>query len=157
MLKGHLPVPAMPLPVSAVLKHKGDWVVTIDPDATVFTTIGRMVDQNVGAVVVAERGEVRGIFTERDYLRRIALQGRTSRDTKVHEVMTSDLETVTPDTTVDECLARMTARKIRHLPVLRDGKLAGIVSIGDCVRARLDEAKEATEEMQRFVSGDYPG
>lgn len=147
----------MPLPVSALLKQKGDWVVTIDPDATVFATIGRMVDQNVGAVVVTERGEVRGIFTERDYLRRIALQGRTSRETRVSEVMTADLVTVTPDTTVDECLQAMTARKIRHLPVLRGDTLAGIVSIGDCVRARLEEAKGATEELQRFVTGEYPG
>lgn len=147
----------MSLPVSALLKQKGDWVVTIDPDATVFTTIGRMVEQNVGAVVVTERGEVRGIFTERDYLRRIALQGRTSRDTAVREVMTTDLVTVDPDTDVDACLEMMTRHKIRHLPVLRDGHLAGVVSIGDCVRARLDEARGATEELQRFVSGGYPG
>jgi CBS domain-containing protein len=147
----------MPTPVAAILKQKGDWVVTIDPDATVFTTIGRMVDQNVGAVVVTERGEVRGIFTERDYLRRIALQGRTSRETRVSEVMTSDLVTVEPDTEVEECLSIMTERKIRHLPVLRGGHLAGIVSIGDCVRVRLDEATEHAEGLQRFVSGDYPG
>jgi CBS domain-containing protein len=147
----------MPTPVAALLKQKGDWVVTIDPDATVFDTIGRMVEQNVGAIVVAERGEVRGIFTERDYLRRIALQGRTSRETRVSEVMTADLVTVDPDTEVDECLAIMTQRKIRHLPVLRDGHLAGIVSIGDCVRVRLDEATEQAEGLQRFVSGDYPG
>ena len=147
----------MPTPVAAVLKQKGDWVVTVAPDATVFDTIGRMVEQNVGAVLVTERGEVRGIFTERDYLRRIALQGRTSRETRVSEVMTSDLVTVEPDTEVDECLATMTRRKIRHLPVLRDGRLAGIVSIGDCVRVRLDEATEHAAGLQRFVSGEYPG
>ena len=147
----------MPTPVAAVLKQKGDWVVTVDPDATVFATIGRMVEQNVGAVLVTERGVLRGIFTERDYLRRIALEGRTSRETRVSEVMTSDLVTVGPDTEIDECLATMTRRKIRHLPVLRDGRLAGIVSIGDCVRVRLDEATEHAEGLQRFVSGEYPG
>ncbi len=147
----------MSTPVSALLSRKGDWVITIPPHATVFDTIGRMVEQNVGAVVVAERGEVRGIFTERDYLRRIALQGRTSRDTKVQDVMTADLVTVAPDTSVDDCLQLMTEHKIRHLPVLRDGHLAGIVSIGDCVRARLDEVHEHAEGLQRFVSGDYPG
>lgn len=147
----------MAIPVAALLKQKGEWVVTIDPDATVFATIGRMVEQNVGAIVVAERGEILGIFTERDYLRRIALQGRTSRETRVSEVMTADLVTVDPDDTVDECLALMTERKIRHLPVLRDGHLAGIVSIGDCVRARLEEAQGEAEGLQRFVSGGYPG
>ena len=147
----------MPIPVSALLARKGDWVITISPDATVFDTIGRMVEQNVGAILVTERGEVRGIFTERDYLRRIALQGRTSRETKLHEVMTTDLVTVDPDTEVDVCLQLMTEHKIRHLPVLRDGHLAGIVSIGDCVRARLEEVHEHAEGLQRFVSGEYPG
>jgi len=114
-----------------------------------------MVDQNVGAVVVTARGEVRGIFTERDYLRRIALEGRTSRETRVRDVMTRDLVTVTPDMSVDQCLALMTGRKIRHLPVLNGDDLVGIVSIGDCVRARLDEVQTEAEELQRFVSGDY--
>ncbi len=147
----------MPIPVSALLARKGDWVITISPDATVYDAIGRMVDQNVGAIIVSERGTLRGIFTERDYLRRIALQGRTSRETKLHEVMTADLVTVDPDTDVEECLQLMTAHKIRHLPVLRGDHLAGIVSIGDCVRARLEEVHEHAEGLQRFVSGDYPG
>lgn len=147
----------MSLPISALLQRKGDWVITVAPDLTVFDTIGRMVEQNVGAVVVSERGEVLGIFTERDYLRRIALQGRTSRETKVRDVMTSDLIVVDPDTTVEACLGLMTEHKIRHLPVLRDGTLAGLVSIGDCVRARLEEATDAAEGLQRFVSGGYPG
>ena len=148
---------AMSLPVSALLHRKGDWVITIAPDATVFDAIGRMVDHNVGAILVTERGAIRGIFTERDYLRRIALQGRTSRETRVSEVMTADLVTVDPDTSVDECLELMTERKIRHLPVLRDGHLSGLVSIGDCVRARLEEAEGEAEGLQRFVSGGYPG
>ena len=146
----------MHTPVSALLKKKGDWVVTIDPESTVFATIARMVEQNVGAIVVTERSEIRGIFTERDYLRRIALQGRTSRETKVHEVMTTDLVTVSPDTTVDTCMALMTAHKIRHLPVLRDGHLAGLVSIGDCVRELSARAAGQVEDLQRFVAGEYP-
>lgn len=144
-------------PVSVLLKQKGDWVITIDPDATVYDTIARMVDQNVGAILVAERGEPVGIFTERDYLRRIVLQGRTSRDTVVREVMTSDLVTVEPDTTLETCLALMTEHKIRHLPVLRDGRLAGIISIGDCVRAVSEAARGKAEDLQRFVTGEYPG
>ncbi|MDX1420123.1 MAG: CBS domain-containing protein [Rubricoccaceae bacterium] len=146
----------MNTPVSALLKQKGDWVITIDPDATVYTTIARMVDQNVGAILVAERGEPVGIFTERDYLRRIVLQGRTSRETAVRDVMTTDLVTVEPDTTLETCMAIMTERKIRHLPVIRDGRLAGVISIGDCVRAISEAARGQAEDLQRFVTGGYP-
>lgn len=146
----------MSVPVSALLKQKGDWVITIHPEATVFETIGRMVEHNVGAVLVTERGAVRGIFTERDYLRRIALQGRTSRDTRVDEVMTADLITVTPETTVDACMALMTTHKIRHLPVLRDDKLAGVISIGDCVRTLSMQAEDRVRDLERFVAGGYP-
>ena len=146
----------MNTPVSALLKKKGDWVITIDPDATVYATIARMVDQNVGAIMIVERGEPVGIFTERDYLRRIVLQGRTSRETAVRDVMTTDLVTVEPNTTVDTCMGLMTARKIRHLPVLRDGHLAGVISIGDCVRAISEHARGHVEDLQRFVAGEYP-
>ncbi len=146
----------MHTPVSALLKQKGDWVITIPPDATVFETIGRMVEQNVGAILVTERGAVRGIFTERDYLRRIALQGRTSRETRVEEVMTTDLVTVTPETDLGTCMALMTERKIRHLPVLRDGHLAGLISIGDCVRALSNHAQERVRDLEQFVAGGYP-
>lgn len=146
----------MNTPVSALLKQKGDWVITIDPNATVYAAIARMVEQNVGAVLVTERGEPVGIFTERDYLRRIALQGRTSRETAVRDVMTSTLVTVAPDTTVETCMALMTARKIRHLPVLRDGRLAGVISIGDCVRAISERARGHAEDLQRFMTGEYP-
>lgn len=145
----------MSTPVSVLLKQKGDWVVTIEPDATVFATIARMVEQNVGAIIVSERGEIRGIFTERDYLRRIALQGRSSRTCLVRDAMTAELITVNPETTVDECLNLMTKNKIRHIPVLREGELAGIVSIGDCVRQVSEEAQNHAEDLERFVSGSY--
>lgn len=145
----------MRLPVSSLLTRKGDQVVTIGPDATVFDTIARMVEHNVGSILVTEGGALRGIFTERDYLRRIALEGRTSRETTLRDVMTADLVTVAPDTSIDACLVLMTRHKIRHLPVLSGGEVAGVVSIGDCVRARLDEARTEAEELQRFVSGDY--
>ena len=114
-----------------------------------------MVEQNVGAIIVAEHGEIRGIFTERDYLRRIVLQGRTSKTCPVGEVMTAELVTVSPETTVEECMQLMTEHKIRHLPVLRDSKLAGIISIGDCVRLLSEEAQGRVEDLERFVSGGY--
>ena len=145
----------MNTPISVLLNQKGDGVVTIEPEATVFVTIERMVEKNVGSMVVVENDEIRGIFTERDYLRRIVLQGRTSKTCPVGEVMTSELVTVLRETTVEECMKLMTKHKIRHLPVLRDGKLAGIISIGDCVRLLSEEAQGRVEDLERFVSGAY--
>ena len=142
--------------VAQILKHKGDWVITIPPSATVFQAIGRMVEHNVGALVAVEHGDVRGIITERDYLRRIALEGRSSKSTRVEEVMTADVIHVTPDTTVEECMTLMTENKCRHLPVLREGHLAGIISIGDCVRERLQVNEQHVEELTRYVAGQYP-
>lgn len=143
--------------VADILRRKGDWVITIQPSATVFKTIGRMVEHNVGAIIVAERGEVRGIFTERDYLRRIALEGRSSKTTQVEEVMTTDVITVPPSANVEECMALMTEHKCRHLPVMREGQLAGLISIGDCVRKLSEHAEGRLENLERYVSGQYPG
>ena len=143
--------------VSSVLAQKGRDVVSIDPGATVFEAITRMVEHNVGAIVAVHGDALAGIFTERDYLRRIALEGRTSRETKVADAMTADLVTVAPDASVDACLGLMTARKIRHLPVLDDGTLVGVISIGDCVRANAEEALREADELRRFVSGGYGG
>ncbi|MEL6614608.1 MAG: CBS domain-containing protein [Bacteroidota bacterium] len=140
-----------------MLAHKGAGVVTIGPDATVYDAIGRMVERNVGAILVQEGDDLRGIFTERDYLRRIALEGRTSRETTVADVMTADLVTVTPEASVAACLQTMTDRKIRHLPVLHAGRLVGVVSIGDCVRAMAEDARGEAEQMRRFVAGGYAG
>ena len=142
--------------VSQILKRKGDWVITIPPSATVFEAIGRMVEHDVGSLLVKEHGDVRGIITERDYLRRIALEGRSSKTTQVEEVMTSDLVHVEPETTLEECMALMTEHKCRHLPVLRDGHLAGLISIGDCVRQMLQVKERHVEELTRYVAGQYP-
>ena len=144
--------------VSALMAHKGSPVVSISPDATVYQAIERMVEHNVGSIVVLDGDRLAGIFTERDYLRRIALQGRTSRETRVADAMTAaPLVSVGPDATVDGCLRLMTDHKIRHLPVLdADGALAGVVSIGDCVRAVAQHARSEAEDLQRFVSGGYP-
>ena len=143
--------------VSAILRRKGREVVTIDPVATVFDAISRMVEHNVGALVVLEGDAPAGIFTERDYLRRIALEGRTSRTTRVEEVMTRGLRTVGPDATAEGCLALMTEHRIRHLPVVDEGRLHGVVSIGDCVRALLEQNRDRADELERFVSGGYTG
>jgi CBS domain-containing protein len=142
--------------VATLIAHKHGPVVSIEPGATVYETIERMVAHNVGSMVVVEGDALRGIFTERDYLRRIALQGRTSRETKVRDVMTTDLVTVGPEATVEECLDLMTQRKIRHLPVLDGGALVGVVSIGDCVRLIAESARGEAEQLQQFIVGGYP-
>jgi CBS domain-containing protein len=147
----------MDKPVSTILRQKGEWVITIHPEATVFETISRMVEHNVGAIAVTKGGELQGIFTERDYLRRIVLRGRTSKDTDVHEVMTREVFCATPEHTVKECLAMMTEKKCRHLPVLRDGKLAGIISQGDCVKCLLADTEQQIESLRTFIRGGYPG
>jgi CBS domain-containing protein len=147
----------MDTPVSVILRKKGDWAITIHPEATVYETIERMVEHNVGAVLVTQAGALEGIFTERDYLRRIVLEGRTSKTTEVRDVMTRDVLCATPETTVTECMAMMTERRCRHLPVLRDGHLAGLISMGDCVKCLLETTEEHAGQLQAFIRGDYPG
>jgi len=121
--------------IANVLEEKGNAVLQIEADATVFDAIKRMVESNVGALLVTENGKLAGIVTERDYLRRVTLEGRTEKETLVSEIMSSPLVYVTPDTSVDECMAIMTERRIRHVPVLDDHhELVGIVSIGDLVK-----------------------
>lgn len=147
----------MKTPVRHLLRQKGTSVITAAPDATVRRAIETMVDHNVGSIVVVDDGALVGIFTERDYLRRIVLEGRTSKATNVREVMTTDVTTTTPDTTVEECLSLMTEIRCRHLPVIADTRLAGIVSIGDCVKHLLDSARAEVDSLQNYVLGRYPG
>ncbi len=121
--------------VSDILEEKGSDVLSIEGSATVLEAIKRMVEANVGSLLVTDNGALRGIFTERDYLRRVALEGRTEQDTPVSEIMSSRLVYVTPDTSVQECMGVMTERRIRHLPVLNEhNDVLGVVSIGDLVK-----------------------
>lgn len=120
--------------VAEILGEKGSAVIRIDGGATVFDAVKAMVEANVGALLVTEGEEISGIFTERDYLRRIAVEGRRSRDTFVHDVMSSPVICVTPEKGVDETMALMTDRRIRHAPVVEDGALVGMISIGDLVK-----------------------
>ena len=117
-----------------ILGEKSGDVIRIGGDATVYEAVLAMVEANVGALLVTEGDEISGIFTERDYLRRIAVEGRRSRDTSVREVMSSPVLIVNPGTTVDETMALMTDRRIRHAPVVEDGALVGMISIGDLVK-----------------------
>jgi CBS domain-containing protein len=120
--------------LAEILDEKGHDVLKIDADASVLEAIKRMVEANVGSLLVTDRGEIAGIVTERDYLRRAALEGRPDQQTTVREIMTSPLVVATPDTPIDECMAIMTDRRIRHVPVVENGEVVGLVSIGDIVK-----------------------
>ncbi|MCW2966216.1 MAG: Inosine-5-monophosphate dehydrogenase [Actinomycetia bacterium] len=120
--------------VSDILKGKTGALLTITSDASVFDMVKQMVDANVGSLLVTVAGRIEGIVTERDYLRRVTLEGRTDKDTPVSEIMTSPLIVVTPQTPVEECMAIMTDRRIRHMPVVENGEVIGLVSIGDLVK-----------------------
>ena len=146
----------MKITVEEILRQKGTDVLTTDPNSTVFDAIARMVDHNVGSILVTDDGEIEGIFTERDYLRRIVLEGRTSKTTRVEEVMTKDVVWVDPSYTADECMALMTEHKCRHLPVLSDDDLSGIISIGDCVKQVSRTARSRVAELEKYISGRYP-
>jgi CBS domain-containing protein len=136
--------------LAEILEEKGGDVFEIDADASVFEAVQRMVEKNVGSLLVTEGGEITGIVTERDYLRRVALEERTDRETAVREIMSSPLMVVTPETTVDECLALMTDRRIRHLPVVENGGVVGMISIGDLVKFK---SKQQSFEIQYLT--DY--
>ena len=143
--------------VSEVLSRKSDNVVTISPASSVYDAISAMVRHNVGAIVVTDQGAIVGIFTERDYLRRIILEGRTSRTTPVEEVMTRDVMHASPLATVEACMNVMTERRCRHLPVVADGELVGVISLGDCVKALLTDAEIRVQSLTKYITGQYPG
>jgi CBS domain-containing protein len=138
--------------VAKVLEGKGSEVLTIDAEATVFDAIKRMVEANVGALLVTEGGRVAGIVTERDYLRRVTLEGRIEKETLVREIMASPLVYVTPETSVEECMAVMTERRIRHLPVFTEARdLVGIVSIGDVVKFKSAEQDFQIKFLTEYI------
>lgn len=139
--------------VRQLILAKGNRVHTISPEATVFEALERMAMFDIGALVVVEGERVVGIFSERDYARKVVLVGRVSRETKVREIMTDEVITVSPDTTVGECMAIMTGKRVRHLPVMEGGKLAGLISIGDVVKAIMSEQEFMIAELESYITG----
>ena len=138
--------------VSEILDEKGREVFKIEESASVFEAIKRMVEHNVGALLVtADDGEITGIVTERDYLRRVALEGRTEKDTAVREIMSSPLVYVQPDTSIEECMAVMTDRRIRHAPVVEDGDVVGLVSIGDVVKFQSKQQSFQIQYLTEYI------
>jgi len=137
--------------LSEILEEKGRFVHTIDADASVYEAVERMVELNVGSLLVTAGGAIAGIVTERDYLRRVTLEGQTDRDTPVREIMSAPLVVATPETTIDECMALMTDRRIRHVPIVgEDGDVVDMVSIGDLVKF---QSKQQAFEIQYLT--DY--
>jgi CBS domain-containing protein len=138
--------------VTDILDEKGHDVLDIDADATVFAAVERMVEAGVGSLLVMDGGDVAGIFTERDYLRRMTLEGRDDKETAVREVMSSPLVVVTPQHAIDECMAMMTDRRIRHLPVVHEGDVVGIVSIGDIVKFKSKQQSFEIKYLTDYIS-----
>lgn len=136
-----------------VLDAKGREVYSTTPDTSVFDALVAMAERDVGALIVMEQGKVVGIFSERDYARKIILLGRSSRETPVRDIMTSRVVYARPDLTLEECLALMTDKRIRHLPVMDDGEVCGVVSIGDLVKGIIAEQRFIISQLESYVSG----
>jgi len=139
--------------VSEILAGKPGEVHALPADASVYDAIQSMVRHNIGSVVVMEEGELAGIFTERDVLRRVAIPERPARLTPLREVMTAHLVCVEPDTTIDDCMALMTRERIRHLPVVREGRIAGVISIGDVVKHASEEREAEVRSLTAYITG----
>lgn len=144
-------------PIRAVLERKSNDLWDIAPGKTVYEAIALMAEKNVGALPVLEDGRLVGMFSERDYTRKVILQGRASRDTLVREIMSQSPRTATPGDSVQNCLETMTKSRIRHLPVLEEGRLVGIISIGDLVNWVIAVQSTQIEELHRYMTGSYPG
>ena len=140
--------------VSDILATKGSAVLEIDAESTVFDAVSKMVDGNVGSLLVTEGGRLVGIVTERDYLRRVAIVGRDERTTPVREVMSAPIVYTTPESSIEECMAVMTERRIRHLPVLTESReVMGVVSIGDLVKYQTREQSAQIKFLEEYISG----
>ena len=141
--------------VAEILKEKGDQTVhTIEPSASVFEAVERMAQKNIGALLVLEHDRIVGMLTERDYARKVVLMARSSKDTPLREIMTTSVIYVRPEQTSEECMALMTESRVRHLPVIDDGKLVGLISIGDLVKGIISEQKFIIEQLQHYITGE---
>lgn len=143
--------------VAAILDQKGRDVFTIGPDNTVYEAIERLAERNIGALLVMEGDRLLGVFSERDYTRKVALQGRNSKETRVEEIITGRLVTVSPTTPVRECLRLMAEHRVRHLPVMTGDEVAGVISVGDLVNWIIHSQRAQIEQMHHYITGNYPG
>jgi CBS domain-containing protein len=140
--------------VKRILQEKGGTAQSIQPDATVYDALKLMAEKNVGALLVLEKGKLVGIISERDYARKVILKGKSSLDTPVKEIMTERVMFVRPEQTVEECMALVTEKHVRHLPVLIGDLVVGVVSIGDLVKASIDEKDFMIKQLENYITGD---
>jgi CBS domain-containing protein len=136
--------------IRQILAHKAD-VFSVRPEATVFDALRLMEQKNIGALLVMDGERLVGIFSERDYARRMILHGRASRDTPVRDVMTSEVFVIPPDANAGECMVHMTDRHVRHLPVVEDGKVVGVISIGDVVRTVISDLRFSIQQLESYI------
>ncbi len=136
-----------------LLDNKGRDLISIRPDASVLDAIKLMADKGIGSLVVTENDELKGIVTERDYARKVIIKGRSSKTTQVAEIMTVDVITASSDLTVNKCMTMMTEKKCRHLPVVDNGELVGMISIGDLVQAIISDQQEEIEQLEHYIAG----
>lgn len=141
--------------VSAILGHKPREIFSVAPEATVYDAVKLMADRNVGALLVLENGKLVGLISERDYSRKIMLKGKRSRETRVNEIMSTQLSVISPNEPVGACLRLMTDKRIRHLPVLDGDKVVGVISIGDLVKHVIDCQSAAIEHLETYIHGGF--
>ncbi len=141
--------------VGNLLKIKGSEIWSVTPDSTVFQALEMMAEKNVSGLLILENGKMVGIFTERDYARKLILKGRLSKNTKVSDLMTRNILYVNTQNTIDDCMNLMTAKRVRHLPVIDNGRLAGILTIGDLVKQIISEQQTTIHHLENYISGTY--
>lgn len=139
--------------VRNILAEKTPNIYAVDPATSVYNAIELMAEKNIGGLLITENEKLVGIFTERDYARKLILKGKSSKDTLIGELMTKNPFTVTRDTSIEECMKMMSNKRIRHLPVVEEDKIIGIISIGDVVRFTIEEQKTIIEQLEHYITG----
>lgn len=143
--------------VDLILGNKKPEVFCIHPEATVFDAIRTMSERNVGALLVVEEGQLKGVISERDYTRKVALHGKSSKHTRVGEIISAPVISASPEHTVEECMRLMTSHRIRHLPVMDGSRVLGVISIGDLVNWIISAQNSTIHQLENYISGQYPG